>query len=171
MDTQSRRTSQNSMKRFCKQKWIPFTAGRLTPVIPMRALLDTSFLFALSNRNDRNHQRVLAVSQNLSDDVVLPTVILPEISYLIASIPGHHAMRQFVLSLTTQVIHIEPIRVQDLIRAYEVLEHYADSKLDFADSVIVATAERLAITHICTLDRRDFSIIRPKHCNYFELLP
>jgi len=27
------------------------------------------------------------------------------------------------------------------------------------------------ITHIYTLDHRDFSIIRPKHCDYFELLP
>lgn len=43
--------------------------------------------------------------------------------------------------------------------------------LDFVDALIVAIAERLNITRLLTLDRRDFQIIRPKHCNSFELLP
>lgn len=32
-------------------------------------------------------------------------------------------------------------------------------------------AERLNIERILTLDRRDFSIIKPKHCAAFEILP
>ena len=32
-------------------------------------------------------------------------------------------------------------------------------------------AERLNITRILTLDQRDFQIIRPKHSEYFEILP
>jgi uncharacterized protein len=35
----------------------------------------------------------------------------------------------------------------------------------------MALAEYLAITQICTFDRRDFSIFRPAHCEYFERLP
>lgn len=54
---------------------------------------------------------------------------------------------------------------------HEILEQYADSQLDFTDAAIVAIAERLAITRVYTLDRRDFSIVRPIHCDYFELLP
>jgi predicted nucleic acid-binding protein len=50
-------------------------------------------------------------------------------------------------------------------------KQYADNKLDFTDAAIVAISERLAITRVYTLDRRDFSVIRPKHCDYFELLP
>jgi len=53
----------------------------------------------------------------------------------------------------------------------QVLEKYADSQLDFVDAVIFAIAERLNITRVLPLDRRDFSIIRPKHCDYFEILP
>ncbi|MFN4862237.1 MAG: VapC toxin family PIN domain ribonuclease, partial [Pseudanabaena sp.] len=45
------------------------------------------------------------------------------------------------------------------------------SQLDFVDAVIVAIAERLRITRVLTLDRRDFSIMRPRHCDYFEILP
>jgi uncharacterized protein len=43
--------------------------------------------------------------------------------------------------------------------------------LDFTDAAIVAIAERSNITRILTLDRRDFTLIRPKHCDYFEILP
>jgi predicted nucleic acid-binding protein len=37
--------------------------------------------------------------------------------------------------------------------------------------MIVAIAERLNITRVLTLDRRDFQLIRPKHCSAFEILP
>ena len=60
---------------------------------------------------------------------------------------------------------------EDLSRVHQILESYADNQLDFTDAAIVAMAERLAITRVYTLDRRDFSIIRPKHCDYFEILP
>jgi predicted nucleic acid-binding protein len=44
-------------------------------------------------------------------------------------------------------------------------------KLDFVDTLIVAIAERLNILRVLTLDRRDFHLIRPKHCGAFEILP
>ena len=59
----------------------------------------------------------------------------------------------------------------DLERVNQILEQYADSQLDFVDAVIVAISERLRITRVLTLDRRDFSIMRPRHCDYFEILP
>jgi predicted nucleic acid-binding protein len=48
---------------------------------------------------------------------------------------------------------------------------YADTHLDFVDASLVAMAERLNIHRILTLDRRDFTIIRPKHYPHFEILP
>jgi uncharacterized protein len=137
----------------------------------MTAILDTSFLFALTDRSDRNHKRVLTVAQNANEVLVLPVSVLPEICYLIASRLGHQAMRHFVSSLTNKAVQIESVTSEDLIRVNKILEQYADSQLDFTDATIVAIAERLMISRIYTLDRRDFSIIRPNHCDYFELLP
>ncbi len=137
----------------------------------MTVILDTSFLYALTAKNDRNHARVLAVAQTLNQPLILPTVVLPEICYLISSRLGHRAMRQFIANLTAGVAQLEPLSKPDLVRAQEILEQYADSQLDFTDTAIIALAERLGITHILTLDRRDFSLIRPRHCAYFELLP
>jgi hypothetical protein len=137
----------------------------------MTAILDTSFLFALTDQSDRNHQRVLTVAQNANKRLVLPVVVLPEICYLVASRLGHLAMRRFVASMTPDVVQVEAMTTGDLSRVHQILESYADNQLDFTDAAIVAMAERLAITRVYTLDRRDFSIIRPKHCDYFEILP
>jgi uncharacterized protein len=137
----------------------------------MTAILDTSFLFALTDQSDYNHQRVLAVAQSKNETLVLPVVVLPEICYLLASRLGHQAMRRFVSNLTPKAVQVEPVTIEDLLRVHEILEQYADSQLDFTDAAIVAIAERLNIMRVYTLDRRDFSMIRPNHCDYFELLP
>lgn len=137
----------------------------------MTAILDTSFLFALTDQSDLNHKRVSAFAQSISEVLVLPTVVLPEICYLVASRLGHQPMRQFVNSIATTTVQVDPTTVEDLVRVHEILTQYADSQLDFTDAAILTIAERLSINRICTLDRRDFSMIRPKHCEYFELLP
>jgi predicted nucleic acid-binding protein len=137
----------------------------------MTAILDTSFLFALTDRSDRNHQRALAVAQSVNEPLVLPVVVLPEVCYLITSRLGHQAMRSFVSSIRPDVVQVESVTTKDLVRVHEILEQYADSQLDFTDAAIVAIAERLNITRVYTLDRRDFAIIRPSHCDYFELFP
>jgi len=137
----------------------------------MTAILDTSFLFALTDQSDRNHQRVAAFAQEMTETLIFPVAVMPEISYLISSRLGHRAMRHFVASLAQGATQIEPTTPADLSRIHQILEQYAESQLDFTDAAIVAIAERLKVSRICTLDRRDFSIIRPRHCDYFTLLP
>ncbi len=61
--------------------------------------------------------------------------------------------------------------MDDVIRAAQIMERYADARFDFVDCCIMALAERLNITQVCTFDRRDFSIFRPTHCEHLELLP
>ena len=114
---------------------------------------------------------MLSHAQNINERLVLPVVVLPEICYLVASRLGHQAMRRFLASMTPNAVQLETVTVEDLARVQQVLKQYDDNQLDFTDAAIVAISERLAITRIYTLDRRDFSIIRPQHCVYFELFP
>ncbi len=137
----------------------------------MTALLDTSFLLAMTNSKDNNHARVLDVAVKINDNLIVPVTVLPEVSYLIGSRLGHKAMRQFLGNLAASDVAVEMVTKADLKRVTEILTTYADSKLDFVDATIVSLAERLNITRILTLDRRDFTIIRPNHHPYFEILP
>jgi predicted nucleic acid-binding protein len=36
---------------------------------------------------------------------------------------------------------------------------------------VIATAERLGVTEVATLDRRHFSVVRPRHTPALTLLP
>ena len=59
----------------------------------------------------------------------------------------------------------------DVDRIAEILQTYADSRIDFVDASVMAIAERYESTIIFTLDQRDFRLFQPKHCNSFEILP
>ncbi|WP_225931115.1 PIN domain-containing protein [Leptolyngbya sp. 7M] len=92
----------------------------------MTAILDTSFLFALTDQGDRNHQRVLAIAQSVNEPLVLPVVVLPEVCYLIASRLGHQAMRRFVSSMTPDSVQVESVTTEDLVRVHQILEQYKE---------------------------------------------
>jgi len=80
-------------------------------------------------------------------------------------------MRQFVATVQDSPFQLETITKADIRRIYELLEQYSDINLDFVDASITALAERLKVRQILTVDHRDFRIIRPSHCDYFEILP
>lgn len=66
---------------------------------------------------------------------------------------------------------LQDVTVEDLQQVQAIMQQYASARLDFVNCCIMALAERLNITQVCTLDQRDFGIFRPKHCVYLEMLP
>jgi len=59
----------------------------------------------------------------------------------------------------------------DLERTAELVEQYASLPLGAADASVIALAERHNVTTVLTLDRRHFTIVRPRHVGSFELFP
>ncbi len=59
----------------------------------------------------------------------------------------------------------------DLTRAAELVEQYADLPLGAPDACVVALAERLNITELATLDQRHFNVVRPRHVQALTLIP
>ncbi len=136
----------------------------------MTALLDTSVLLAALTENDLQHARCAAALEQ-EDDLILPDVVLPELTYLLIRDAGYQPVIRFLEALGQGEMPLAAPTAADLTRAADILEKYADSRVDFVDSVIVAMAERLNVTRILTLDHRHFSLFRPKHCPNFELVP
>ena len=77
----------------------------------------------------------------------------------------------FIVSLAATELTLEIPLKEDYSRSAEILRQYSDAKLDFVGTLIVAMAERLNVKSVLTLDRRDFQLVRPKHCTGFEILP
>ena len=136
-----------------------------------RILADSSYLFALNVQDDRAHRRALEFSEGNLNEIAVPEVAIPEVSYLLNRVGGLSAKLRFLDQVNASKIQIECMEPPDFVRAREIMAAYPEANLDFVDCGIVALAERLNITQICTFDRRDFSIIRPLHCDGFELLP
>ncbi len=102
---------------------------------------------------------------------VIPAPVLPEISHLLHKRMGHRVLRSFMANLVAEKPPIADLISQDYERVAEVMVEYANLRLDFADAAILTLAERLEVRHVLTLDRRDFRVLRPRHCGHFDLLP
>jgi uncharacterized protein len=137
----------------------------------MAVLLDSGFLFASLNASESEHQATICVLENIREPIVLPVPAITEIAYLLARDINNEAAADFIASLAATKLTLEIPCQEDYSRSAEILRQYSDAKLDFVDTLIVAIAERLNITRVLTLDRRDFQLIRPKHCSGFEILP
>lgn len=137
----------------------------------MAVILDSGFLFAFLNATEAEHSATVRVLDTLREPIVLPVPAITEVAYLLARDLGNEVAADFMQSLATTDLILENPTQEDYYRTSALLKQYADTKLDFVDALIAAIAERLNIRRVLTLDRRDFQMIRPRHCNGFELLP
>ncbi len=137
----------------------------------MAVLLDTSAIVALVDASEDAHQEVASYVVNTDDVLLVPITVLPEVDFLVASRVGVMGELAVLRDVVAGGFRLEQVTVADVARCAELIEQYADSDIGFVDASIVAVAERLAVTQILTLDRRHFSMVRPRHCPYFTLLP
>jgi predicted nucleic acid-binding protein len=135
------------------------------------AIVDTGILYAMADRDDAWHERVKAFFKVGADLLIVPVTVIPEACYLMNTYVGRDTERRFVLSLLQGEMRVENLTIEDLKRASRLLEQYQDANIGFVDATVVAVAERLRIRRLLTTDRRHFTLIRPRHCPAFHLLP
>lgn len=134
-------------------------------------LLDTGALYALADSDDSWHERVkVFLDQHLAAHLV-PITVLPEVCYLLNSHLGQEPERAFLAACASGRFTGAPVTVEDIARSVELLDLYADANLGFVDASVIAVAERLNVRQIVTVDRRDFALVRPRHCPAFALFP
>ena len=101
----------------------------------------------------------------------MPTLVITEVAYLIATRLGAEAEIRFLGDLASGAFHVEPTLPGDWLRIAELVGRYRDLPLGTVDASVIATAERLGISEIATVDRRHFTVVRPDHTESFTLLP
>ncbi len=136
-------------------------------------LVDTGPLYALADASDRHHSAVARFLEGVNEVLVVPISVLPELCYLVGKYLGPDAESRVVQSIAAGEggIRVESLTAGDLARAAELIAQYADSGVGFVDASLVAVAERLKLQRVLTLDRRHFSIFRPRHREAFEIVP
>jgi uncharacterized protein len=132
---------------------------------------DTGPLYALVDRSDAWHKRVVDWWRKSREPITIPVCVLPEVCYLLNRRISSQAEAAFLRSLANGELVVEQLETEDIVRAEVLLKKYADLELGFVDATVIATAERLDAEVILTTDRRHFSAIRPAHVGSFRLSP
>jgi predicted nucleic acid-binding protein len=135
----------------------------------MLAVVDTGPLYAAVDEDDADHERCRAVLEGAGYRLILPTLVIAEVTYLVATRLGADVEAKFLGALAR--MHVEAPTPDDWPRIGELVAQYSDFPLGGADASIVALAERLDIEAIITLDTRHFRAVRPRHRRAFRLLP
>ena len=135
----------------------------------MAVLVDTGILYALADGDDAWHERARTWVETVSDLLIVPVTVLPEVAYLLHTRLGPGPELAFVASVAAGELEVEALHAQDLRRCGDVMRH--SPQLGFVDATIVVMAERLKIQSIATTDRRHFGSVKPAHLKAFALLP
>ena len=137
----------------------------------MTLIIDSSFLVALYDAGEALHVRAYDFAEQNSEAMFVPDIVLPEAYFLLRRNLGYANSLNFLEFFGSRFVRLLPVLLDDLTRVREISQQYADARLDLVDCCIMAIAERMDITRIATFDRRDFSIVKPRHCEFLELLP
>lgn len=103
--------------------------------------------------------------------IVTTAMVIAESAYLIDRELGPRAESLLYQSIVDGALLVEPMIVDDWERIRDLVVQYADLRLGGTDASLIALAERLHSTRIATLNRRDFTVVRPNHTAVFTLLP
>lgn len=107
----------------------------------------------------------------VGEDLVVPETVLVEVDYWVLKLLGNEAWKVFLEDLAQGAYRLECLEEADLVRAGEIERTYEGLDLGLVDASVIALCERLNEDKVATLDRRDFSVVRPRHCNHLLLLP
>ena len=134
-------------------------------------LVDTNVLVAVANTHDNHHESALELLETDPGPLLVAPTVIAEVCYLLHERAGAAAEVSFLRAFQEGELKLVQLTASDLGRMADLAETYADLGLAGTDASLVALAERLEITTIATFDRRHFSVVRPRHVEFFRLLP
>jgi predicted nucleic acid-binding protein len=121
----------------------------------MKVLVDTAPVVAAIHRGDSAHEMAKVAMRNLRRNAVLPSPVLVEADHLIRARSGPTAARLFLRAVARGHHEVAYMTANLLRRATELDDKYADLKLGFVDTSVMAIAERHEMP-IFTFDFRGF---------------
>ena len=137
----------------------------------MPLVLDTGPILALLDADDPDHARCVAMVDAAGEDLVVPSLVLVEVDYWVLKLLGVEAWAAFTEDLAAGAYRLHHLDERDLLRAVELERTYASLDLGLVDAAVIVSCERLGELKVATLDRRDFSVVSPRHCDRLTLLP
>lgn len=136
-------------------------------------MVDTGPLVALADADDDCHDACVRWYDGVNpQNLVIPAPVVAEACYLIGRQCGPEVEAAFLDALAADQLGIVTgVMPDDLKRMAVLVRQYASLPLGGTDACVIALAERWKTQQVCTVDRKHFTVVRPRHTPYFELLP
>ena len=137
----------------------------------MALVLDTGPIVALLDAADPAHSACVQMIDEVGEDLVVPVPVVVEVDYWLRKIYGPQPWQAFVDDVGRGAYRLHSLDDSDLARAAQLEATYNTLDLGLVDAAVIAACERLVERKVATLDRRDFSVVQPAHCDRLTLLP
>jgi predicted nucleic acid-binding protein len=135
---------------------------------------DTGPLVAAALADDDDHHACVELFTGLHlarRPLLVPATVVAEVGYLLGREAGPNVESLFLDSLGAGDFTLIDLTAADCARMAELVRRYGDLPLGTTDASVIAVAERLDVTEVATLDRRHFTVVRPRHATALTLLP
>ena len=143
------------------------------------AIVDSGYVHALIDSDDRHHAKAWTLLKQSRWNFRVPPVIFVEVFHTrmrdaIAKDRQVYITQQFAKALRWLVgdevpFQLEDMALSDYRRVAELLDQYADSRIEYVDAVVIATAERFGTQYVMTTDKEDFRRYVPNFAPHFIL--
>ncbi len=137
----------------------------------MALILDTGPLYASMDRSDQDHLACRSLIERAEEPLLVPAPVLVEVDYWISQRLTPGALVALMADIESGAYRIVDLERADYTRVRELCDRYADTDIGFVDAAVFAIVERLNESKLATLDRRHFSLLRPRHRASIDLLP
>ena len=137
----------------------------------MALICDTGPLYAAMDIADQDHVACARLLETTDEQVLVPAPVVVELDWLVGQRLGPDAFLSFLADSLDGLLEVVDLQTQDYLRVRELLDRYRDLGLGFVDAAVLSVVERLGETKLATLDRRHFTIVRPRHVPAIRLVP
>ena len=134
-------------------------------------ILDTSGLLSAIDGSQTHHHAAAAALRQAEAPLLLSPFVLAELDYLLATRVSRHAEQALLGQVAEGIYRLESFSRDDVARANEILDRYADLDLGLADASLIVLAERHDLVDLLTLDQRHFRSVRGPSGKPFRILP
>ena len=135
----------------------------------MIAIVDSGPLYATVDADDDEHARCLEVLQRPDLQLVIPALVVAEVTCLVGRRLGPEVEARFLAGLAT--LEVEAPSGDDWLAIAALVKRYGDLPLGGTDASVGVLADHLGTDVIVTLDRRHFGSIRSGQGKAYRLLP
>jgi predicted nucleic acid-binding protein len=135
---------------------------------------DTGPIVAAALVGDDHHRECVDLFGGLhlaNRSLLVPATVVAEVGYLLNREAGPDVEALFLTALADADFTPVDLTADDYRRAAQLVTTYGDLPLGTTDATVIAVAERLGAGDVATLDRRHFSVVRPRHVPAMTLLP